>query len=68
MASSGELADASLSLELSAAQHSESTSSRHGSKTAGVDGGATVTGMKEQAVNERGASHTSKGKQSSFFL
>ena len=65
---SGELADASLSTELSAAQHSESTSSRHGSKTAGADGGATVTGMKERAVNERGASHTSKGKQSSFFL
>ena len=65
---SGELVDASLSTELSAAQHSESTSSRHGSKTAGADGGATVTGMKKRAVNERGASHTSKGKQSSFFL
>ena len=65
---SGELADASLSTEVGTAQRSESSSSGRGSKTAGADGGARVAGIKKRAVNERGGSPTSKGKQSSFFL
>lgn len=65
---SGELADASSSTELGTAQHSESSSSGCGSKTAGADGDATVTGIKKKAVNKRGDSHTSKAKQSGFFL